>query len=42
MLESEVPLHRENTAGGYMELDTLEDLSLAEEWWATFRQSQPV
>ena len=42
LLESEVPLYRENTAGGYMELDTLEDLSLAEEWWTAFRQSQPA
>ncbi len=33
MLEAEAPIHCETTAGGYMELDTLEDLSLAEEWW---------
>jgi choline kinase len=25
--------YRVNTAGGYMELDTLEDLSMAETWW---------
>ncbi len=25
--------HRVNTPGGYMELDTLEDLALAETWW---------
>jgi len=33
MLESGVEMHRENTRGGYMEIDTLEDLALAETWW---------
>ncbi len=33
MLEQGVEMHRANTAGGYMEIDTLEDLSHAEKWW---------
>jgi L-glutamine-phosphate cytidylyltransferase len=33
MLEQGVEMHRENTAGGYMEIDTLEDLAHAEKWW---------
>ena len=33
MLERGAVMHRENTAGGYMEIDTLEDLSYAERWW---------
>ena len=33
MLENGAVMHRENTAGGYMEIDTLEDLSHAEQWW---------
>lgn len=33
MLEGGSTMHRENTAGGYMEIDTLEDLALAERWW---------
>jgi len=33
MLEQGAVMHRENTNGGYMEIDTLEDLSMAEEWW---------
>jgi L-glutamine-phosphate cytidylyltransferase len=33
MLEAGSEMHRENTAGGYMELDTLEDLAAAEKWW---------
>jgi choline kinase len=33
MLERGSTLHRENTRGGYMEIDTLEDLSMAETWW---------
>jgi choline kinase len=36
MLESGTPMFRESTAGGYMEIDTLEDLSLAEGWWKTW------
>ncbi|MFO0553447.1 MAG: phosphocholine cytidylyltransferase family protein, partial [Polyangiaceae bacterium] len=32
-LESGDDLHRANTHGGYMEIDTLEDRSLAEKWW---------
>jgi choline kinase len=33
MLERDALMHRENTEGGYMEIDTLEDLSMAEKWW---------
>jgi choline kinase len=33
MIERGSVFHRVNTHGGYMELDTLEDLSLAETWW---------
>ena len=33
MLGQGAVMHRENTNGGYMEIDTLEDLSMAEEWW---------
>ena len=35
MLERGTQMERENTAGGYMELDTRQDLSLAEHWWKT-------
>lgn len=34
MIERGVAMRRADTHGGYMELDTLEDLSLAEAWWA--------
>jgi choline kinase len=40
MLESGVPMFRENTAGGYMEIDTQEDLALAESWWQSWLDSQ--
>jgi L-glutamine-phosphate cytidylyltransferase len=33
LLEQGTAMHREDTAGGYMEIDTLEDLSMAERWW---------
>ena len=33
MLEQGAPMHREDTRGGYMEIDTLEDLAQAERWW---------
>lgn len=33
MLEQGVEMHREDTPGAYMEIDTLEDLGLAEGWW---------
>ena len=33
MLESGASMHRENTAGGYMEIDTGQDLSMAQGWW---------
>lgn len=33
MLEQGTPMEREDTHGGYMEIDTTQDLSLAERWW---------
>lgn len=33
MLEQGTPMQRENTLGGYMEIDTQQDLSMAETWW---------
>jgi choline kinase len=33
MLESGTAMHRVDTDGGYMEIDTLEDASLADAWW---------
>ncbi len=33
MLEHGVEMHREDTPGAYMEIDTVEDLSFAEAWW---------
>lgn len=35
MLEEGAVMHRADTPGGYMELDTLEDLEHAEAWWRT-------
>ena len=34
MIHGGSAFHRVDTHGGYMELDTLEDLQLAEAWWA--------
>ncbi len=33
MIEGGAEMHRVDTPGGYMELDTLEDLALARSWW---------
>ncbi|HEY3256666.1 MAG TPA: phosphocholine cytidylyltransferase family protein, partial [Polyangiaceae bacterium] len=33
MLEAGASMHRENTAGGYMEIDTGQDLAMAKGWW---------
>ena len=33
MLERGSPMQRQDTLGGYMEIDTLQDLSMAEQWW---------
>jgi hypothetical protein len=33
MLEQGSRLEREDTRGGYMEIDTLQDLSMSERWW---------
>lgn len=33
MVEANVPMHRVDTHGAYMEIDTLEDLASAEKWW---------
>ncbi len=35
MLDQGALVHRENTAGAYMEIDTLEDLGHAAQWWAS-------
>ncbi|HVU02017.1 MAG TPA: NTP transferase domain-containing protein [Polyangiaceae bacterium] len=35
MVEAGAEMHRVDTPGGYMELDTLEDLAAAERWWST-------
>lgn len=35
MLERGAPMFRENTHGGYMEIDTEEDLAHAAAWWAS-------
>ena len=34
MLEGGETMHHVDTAGGYMEIDTLQDRQLADEWWA--------
>jgi choline kinase len=33
MLEAGAVMHREDTRGGYMEIDTGQDLAMAETWW---------
>ena len=33
MLEQGSEIEREDTRGGYMEIDTLQDLSMSEKWW---------
>jgi choline kinase len=33
MLEQGAPMEREDTHGGYMEIDTVQDLSMSERWW---------
>lgn len=33
MLEGGAVMEREDTRGGYMEIDTLQDLSMSEKWW---------
>ncbi len=33
MLEQGAVMQREDTNGGYMEIDTLQDLSMSEKWW---------
>lgn len=33
MLEFGTPIHKLDTHGGYMEIDTLEDAALADSWW---------
>jgi choline kinase len=38
MIEQGSPFHRIDTFGGYMEIDTQEDLACAEKWW---RESAP-
>lgn len=36
MLEDGTPIHCENTPGGYMEIDTVQDLALAPKWWSAW------
>jgi choline kinase len=36
MLEAGASMHRENTPGGYMEIDTEQDLAMAAGWWDAF------
>jgi len=36
MLEAGALMRRENTAGGYMEIDTGQDLALADQWWSAW------
>jgi hypothetical protein len=38
MLERGSAFHRVDTHGGYMEIDTQQDLASAEQWW---RESTP-
>jgi choline kinase len=33
MLQDGARMHREDTRGGYMEIDTQQDLAMAEKWW---------
>ena len=40
MLERGAPFHRVDTPGGYMELDTLQDLSMAEDWWKAWDEDE--
>ncbi len=40
MLESGTPMFRENTAGGYMEIDTGQDLEFSERWWREFEETR--
>jgi hypothetical protein len=41
MLEAGALMRRENTAGGYMEIDTGQDLAMAEQWWTAYLAQQP-
>jgi choline kinase len=38
LLESGCAMFREDTAGGYMEIDTLEDLELSSGWWQAWSE----
>ena len=39
MLEAGASMRRENTAGGYMEIDTGQDLAMAADWWAEWQRA---
>jgi len=39
MLEAGALMRRENTAGGYMEIDTEQDLAMAASWWAEWQRT---
>lgn len=41
MLEAGASMHRENTAGGYMEIDTGQDLAMAQGWWNEWLDQKP-
>ncbi|HWA78292.1 MAG TPA: phosphocholine cytidylyltransferase family protein [Polyangiaceae bacterium] len=36
MLEAGTPMYREDTQGGYMEIDTQQDLGFSKQWWQTW------
>lgn len=38
LLEAGTPMFREDTHGGYMEIDTLQDLAYAEDWWKWWQE----
>jgi choline kinase len=40
MLEAGASMHRENTAGGYMEIDTGQDLAMAPGWWDAWLENK--
>ncbi|MEP7049660.1 MAG: phosphocholine cytidylyltransferase family protein [Pseudomonadota bacterium] len=42
MLEAGALMRRENTAGGYMEIDTGQDLAMAGDWWAEWQRTSGV
>ncbi|EYF01196.1 phosphocholine cytidylyltransferase family protein [Chondromyces apiculatus] len=41
LVEKGAPIHKVDTHGGYMEIDTLQDASLAETWWRGGERGAP-